>query len=182
MAIGPVENLFLSLLGLLWGSITVAIPLFVLVVIGKILREKIAEKTQRSWLVTAFISTFLLTFVLFLAAYFFPFLLSSQAEAVGELPSIFAPSATDILISYIYGILKAAITALVVSLLLMPLEFVGAYVHSVVCEKTAPKKKNAGILQLALTSYAMAVFSSAMLIFIVPEAIPGIFFFLYYGL
>ncbi|MAG17939.1 MAG: hypothetical protein CL944_00525 [Candidatus Diapherotrites archaeon] len=178
MSLNPLENLLFSVIGLLQGSIIIAVPVFILVLFGQELREKIEEETKKSWVTTTFITTIIMVYILLLITYFFPFIIASQEIGLGEVPSIFAPDPVTLLISFIAGVLWVGVVTIVVSLLLMPFEFVGAYVHEVVSKKLGKKPE---WLKLAITSYLTSVFASAIILFLVPEAITGVFYFLYYG-
>ncbi|MFH1390934.1 MAG: hypothetical protein ABIH20_01340 [Candidatus Diapherotrites archaeon] len=179
MPINPLENLLFSIIGLLQGSIIVCVPVFILVLFGQELREKIEEETKKTWMTTAFIATIIMVYILLLIAYFLPFITASQEIGLGEVPSIFAPDPLTLLISFIAGVLWVGVVTIVVSLLLMPFEFVGAYIHEVVSKKLGKKPE---WLKLLITSYLISVFASAIILFLVPEVITGIFYFLYYGL
>lgn len=178
MALNPIENIILSLIDLLRGSITVAIPLFILLLIGQKFRKRIEKETKWSWIKSSFAATFIIMFILMLLGFFYPFLAATQEQALGEVPSIFAPSLDIILLSFVAGIFKALIVALVATLILMPLEFVGLYFHEVISKKLG---KQPEWLKLLVTAYVSSVFGSAIILFLVPELIPGILFYLYFG-
>ncbi|MCR4335358.1 MAG: hypothetical protein NUV57_02365 [archaeon] len=179
MPLNPLENLLFSIIGLLKGSIIICIPVFILVLFGQELREKIEAETKKSWLITAFISTAIIIYILLLIAYFFPFIIASQELGLGEIPSIFAPDPVTLLISFIAGVLWVGVVTIVVSLLLMPFEFVGSYIHDVVSKKLGKKPQ---WLKLLISCYITSVFASAIILFLVPESITGLFYLLYYGL
>ncbi|HZX20056.1 MAG TPA: hypothetical protein VFF13_03515 [archaeon] len=179
MALNPIENLVFSLIDLLRGSLIAVIPVFILIVIGQVLRKKIQRETKWSWFVTGFITTFLMMFLIFLFLYFFPFIVANAEQALGEIPSTFAPETSNIIASFAFGVFKAFIVAIVTTIILMPLEFIGLYFHEVVSKKLG--KTNSWV-KLFVTAYISTVFSAAILIFLLPSLIPGILFFLYFGL
>ncbi len=72
---------------------------------------------------------------------------------------------------------RRAFTA--VALLLLPLEFAGSYIHSVVDRRMG--KKTAGWLKLFATAYLTTLLASFITLFIIPQAVTGILYLLYYG-
>lgn len=172
------ENLLFSLLGLLKGSLVVFIPVFILVLTGKALRKKIQSKTKWKWFPSALASTFILVWMLILIAYFVPFLEGLSEQSLGEIPASFAPPPAAILYSYVYGLARVTISAAVVCLILMPLEFAGLFVFESL-SKRFPKSPE--WIRLLATSYIAALFSSAVFLFIIPEAVTGLLFFIYFG-
>jgi len=178
MALNPIEDIVFSVIDLMRGSITVAIPLFFLLLVGQWLRKRIEKETKWSWMITALITTYLIIFVLLLVAFFLPFLIASQEQTLGEVPSIFAPSLTNLIAGFLFGVLRVALVAGVLTLILLPLEFVGAYFHEVVSKKL---EKSPNWLKLLVTAYITSIFSSAIIIFFIPEAVTGFFYLLYFG-
>ncbi|HLC92705.1 MAG TPA: hypothetical protein VJH23_03285 [archaeon] len=174
----PLELLLFSLLDLLKGSIVIAIPLFILIVIGKWLRERIQAKTKWTWLFSALAATFALVWTGILLLYFLPFLLALNESGIGEIPAMFAPSAGDVLASYIFGLVKVSVSAAVVSLVLMPFELIGAFIFEWVMKK---RRKANKLVNLFIASYIASVISAAIVLFIIPEAVTGILFFIYFG-
>ncbi len=178
MPLGPVENLVFSAIDLLKGSLIIAIPVFVFAVAGKLLREKIAKATKWPWIISALAATFSIMWLVLMAAYFVPFLDALGSSGVGETPSAFAPPQSAIFLSYIAGLLKVVLAAAVASLLLMPLELVGAFAYDWLSKKY--KKTNQYIRVFAAVFVASLV-AAALLLFIVPEALQGFIFYFYFG-
>lgn len=178
MALDPIFLLVNSLLDLMRGSFFVAIPVFLLVIAGRFLRVKISEKTGWKWIGAAFAATFAILWLILLLAYFFPAITALQESNIGETPSIFAPSAGDIMLSYLYGLFKVTATAVVASFLLMPFEFIGLFIFESLAKNT-PKLPD--IAYLAITVYLACVVSAAVIIFLVPETINGVVYFFYFG-
>lgn len=178
MPLSPAENLIYTLIDLLKGAIPASILVFFLVFIGRKLIKKVEEITKRSWLVNALFTTFIILWFLIMLAYFFPVLTAFNSSAVGEIPSAFAPSLASILGAYALGIARVTISAAVVSILLLPLEFIGLYLFEELSKKF---KKYPDYAVLALTVYLVVVVSSAIIIFLIPESITGLLFFIYFG-
>ena len=178
MAISPIENLVFSLIDLLKGSIVVAVPLIIFLLIGKWLGKKVAAKTKRSWTVNAMITTFIISWSVVLLMYFAPYIFALQELSIGEVPSFFSPAPASLLLSFVYGLVKVSLVSALLSILLLPLELIGLFVFESI-SKRFPKYSETA--RLAATAYVMAVFSSLVIIFIVPEAIAGFFYLLYFG-
>lgn len=177
---GPeiLENLLFSAVDLLRGSLYIVPPLFVLVAAGRWLNSKIRASTKWSWVSTAFLSTFTVMLLAVLFAYFLPILDALQTQSIGEVPEPFAPSLGTMLASFAFGLVKAVAAALVISVLLMPLEFVGLSIFEAISRRL-PKMHP--LVSLALTCYIAAIVSAAVILFIVPEAITGMLYFIYFG-
>ena len=176
MLIGIIENIIFSIIDLLKGSINITIPLFFILLVAQFLRKKIEAETKKSWLITAFVTTVLISFILLLIAYNLPFLFLSTASA-GEVPSMFASDFFVLAGVFLASVIKVFFVSIVFSLVLMPFEFMGVFFHSVICEKLA---KYPNWLKLLVTSYVSTVFASAVILFLVPEAITGFLYFLYF--
>src|SRR3989344_3795665 len=135
MVLDILSSAFNSLFDLLRGAVIVAIPVFLLVLAGKYFRAKLAKKTKWKWATSAFATTFGLFFAILLILYFYPAITGFSESNLGKVPSVFAPSAASIFFSYLYGIFKVIITALVVSILLMPFEFMGVFIFEYISKK-----------------------------------------------
>jgi len=176
MVVELLASIIFSILELLKGSLIVAIPVFVFIFIGQKLRKKIAEQTSWSWFTSAIVSSFFIVFSLLLIIYFLP-QFSTSFSPIGEVPSIFSGDFAAIITIYVASVLKVLFVALVLTVILMPLEFVGLYFHSVISKKL---KKYPGWAKLLATAYASSVFASAIILFLIPEAITGFFYLLYF--
>jgi len=179
MPINPLENLVFSIFDLLKGSIIITIPIFLLLLVGQKLRKRIESETKWNWLTSAFVATLIINFILLLVAYFFPLVTALQEVSIGQIPSVFAPSVTSLLGLFVFGVIWVGIVSVILSLLLMPLEFAGLFFYEFVSKKL---KKQPDWVKLLATAYISAVFSSAVILFLVPEAITGFFYLLYFGL
>ncbi len=171
-------KIFFSSITLLKGAIVPAFIVFALVLVGGRLRQVIEKETKWKWVLSTLATTFVVSWCIALLAYFYPIITASQEHGLGLLPSSIAPSLGDLVASYLYGVLKVTLVAAVVALLLIPLEFVGVYIHSVVDRRLA---KLPAWVKLLATSYLTTLIASFIILFIVPEAVTGILFLLYYG-
>lgn len=178
MAASLPELIVASLLSLLKGGLFVAIPLFFLILIGSALRKRIEKELKWNWVFTAFFATYFICLLGLLAIYFAPGLEALREQTLGEVPASIAPSLGTVVMAFFYGVFKVFVSTLVLSLLLMPLELVGLYMHTFFAEKL---KKAHPILVLALTTYAISIFSSVVVLFIIPESVTGFIYLLFFG-
>ena len=176
MPIGVLENVIFSIIDLLKGAISITVPIFFILLVAQFLRKKIQEETKKSWLITAFLTTVLVSFTILLVVYNLPFLFLSTSS-VGEVPSMFASDFFVLVGVFLSGVIKVFLVSIVLSFVLLPFEFIGVFFHSVICEKFA---KYPNWLKLLATSYVSTVFASAVILFIFPEAITGFLYFLYF--
>ena len=178
MPLGPVENLVFSVIDLLKGSLIISVPVFIFVLIGKWLREKIAKATKWSWILSALAATFCVLWFALMFAYFIPFLSAQTDSQVGEIPSVFAPPPGAIFASYAAGLVKVALAAAVLSLILMPLELIGAFAHDYFSKKF---KKTSPLIAIFAAVFTVSLLAAALLLFIVPEVLQGFIFYFYFG-
>ncbi|MEK6958022.1 MAG: hypothetical protein AABW99_03530 [archaeon] len=179
MVFEAITDLFLSVLDILRGSIVPTIPVFLAVLFASWLRKKIEKETKRSWIATLLASTIIVMYFILLFAYFIPYLAALQQSNVGEIPSPFAPSLAGLVAGFVFGALWVFVVAVVASLILLPLEFVGAFIYEYVSKKLG---KQPGWLKLLIATYISVAVASAAIIFIVPWLLPGFLYFLYYGI
>jgi hypothetical protein len=178
MPVSVFEVIFGSIVSLLKGSFFVAIPLFFLILLGSIIRKKIEKELKWNWIFSAFFTTYFICSIGLIFVYFVPVIESLREQSLGEIPSTVAISFGTIVLAFLYNAFKVFFSALVLSLLLMPLELVGLYMHSFFLQKM---KKAPRILVLALTVYAISIFSSFVILFIIPESVVGFIYLLFFG-
>ncbi|VVB99106.1 Uncharacterised protein [uncultured archaeon] len=168
-----------SFFELLKGSLLPSLIIFVLAIIGIGLRDRISAETKWKWLSSTLIVTFVICFCLSLLAYFYPLLSAAQEQGLGELPAYLASSPIEIIASFAYGIAKAALFAAVLALLLLPFELVGSYVNSVAAKNLG--RKSNPLIGLAAASYIMTAIGFFIVFFIMPQALTGLLYLLYFG-
>lgn len=171
-------KLFFSALALLKGAAIPAVIVFFLALIGKAVRGTIEKEMKWKWLGSTLAVTFVISWCIVLLAYFYPIITASQEQGLGLMPSPIAPQLYDVMLSYLYGVLKVTLVAAVLCILLLPLELVGSYVHSVVCKKLG---KLPSWLKLLASAYLVTLLGSFIVLFIVPQSVSGLFYLLYYG-
>jgi len=178
MSVSLFEIIFGSVVSLLKGSFFVAIRVFFLVLVGSAIRKMIEKELKWNWIFSAFFATYLICVTGLIIVYFVPVIESFREQSLGEIPSPVALSFDTIVLAFFYNVFKVFFSALVLSLLLMPLELVGLYMHSFFSQKL---KKTLKILVLAITTYAISIFSSFVILFIIPESVVGFIYLLFFG-
>ncbi|MEM4262040.1 MAG: hypothetical protein QXI10_03680 [Candidatus Diapherotrites archaeon] len=173
-----IESLITSIIGMAKGSFYVSIPVYLLVIIGNFIKNKVQESGIKSWLASSFIATNLVLFVILFLAYFLPVISSLQENEIGIIPSTIAPTPTTILSNFLWGVIKVILATLLLSTILMPLELIGSYIHSKIVTKF-PKLNN--YIRLYLTSLICSFLGSLIVLFIIPELPTGFFYFLYFA-
>ncbi len=173
-----IVKLFFSALALLKGAAIPAVPVYVLALLGLRARDTIGREMKWKWTASTLAVTFMLCWGAALLAYFYPLVLAAQEQGLGLLPPGIAPSQETLAASFIYGIFKVTLVAALAALLLLPLEFIGSYIHSVVREKLP---KIPGSAQLLVSAYLTTLAGSFIVLFIVPQSVTGILYLLYYG-
>ena len=190
-------DLLQSLLGivaLLVFLLILAVPGTIAVIAFSRLKGRIAKKFKLSWIKASFISTFIAMFLLVLVLYLIPFLQvlsftqndflpagmqtqiieAENSEELIEQP-FQANYFLDLIIFSVITILRLLFVALVLSLLLLPLELIGSAIFS----KLA-RKKSANILAFyASTFTAMVV--AVIVVFAFPWIPAGLLYFLYFA-
>ena len=172
-------KILLSGVDLLLTAIIPSIVVIVLAFLGLKVRDSIQKQLGWKWVSSTLVATSAVSWCVFLAAYFFPLITAMQEQGLGLLPSYLAPSAGAIAASFAYGLFKVTLTAIVTSVILLPLEFIGSYIYSEVSKKLG--KKSSGFLKLAVSAYLTTLIGLAAMLFIVPQVATGLLYMLYFG-
>ncbi len=179
MALDLIASVLFSIIDILKGALVVSLPVFFIVLFAQFLRKKISEETNWSWTISAFATTFLVLYFLIAIAYFYPFLVASQEMPIKEIPEMFAPEIGSVFSAFIFGAIRSGFAALIASILIMPAEFVGLFIFEAVFEKKEKKQK---WMKTAVAVYSTTLLCSVVLIFVIPEALTGFIYLLYFGL
>lgn len=177
MPLNLVLYLIFSLLDLLKGTIVWSIPTFFLVLIITFVRRKVAEKYKLNWVKSAIASTFIVLFTLILILYFSPIVLSLGQETIGEIPAEGRPALLEILGSLILFVLRLFLVAVVISLILLPFEFVAVYLF----EKVSRTWRLNYYINLYIVSFLVTLIAAIILLFIFPWSLAGMLYLLFFG-
>jgi len=177
--IAAIAGFALAVLDLLRLSIIAAIPAFLIVLAAQRLNALIKKHFRLSWIVTAFITTFIVLLPIVFIAYLAPYLAGyNSSPFVGmPTPDFLQLTAIDYAMAVISTIAKNAITAFVFAVLLMPLLFLASYAE----EKLREKLKIPRLANTFLAILITAVISWIIMLFIFPWIYTGIFELLWWG-
>ncbi|MBU0662602.1 MAG: hypothetical protein ABH854_04125 [Candidatus Diapherotrites archaeon] len=178
MPLNFLMDILLSVISLLWGSILVSIPAFILVAIASFARRKIATRYKLGWLKSGAIASYILVLLLIFVLYYSPLLLSLGQETAYAYPAELAPSAAESLSALALGVLRLFFIAVVLTTIIIPLEILGAIIFDALAARFP--KLNHWALTYAAT-LAVTFIAAVLLIFIVPWAFAGILYFIFYG-
>ena len=177
MAENPLLFVLYGLFDLLKGSFLVSIIVFVFVFIAIFVRTALAKKYKLNWFKSSILTTYFLVFSLVLVLYIMPVIDILITPATGIILPELQPTPVELLIPFVLQFARLLVIALMLTLLLMPLEFIGIFLF----EKISEKFKFAYSIRLFLTVFAVSVFTSAFVLFVAPWSIAGILFLIYFG-
>lgn len=170
-------NLLASIASFLWGSFLYSIPVFLAVWLpGKRLHGFFSRRWKRSWLQSAFLSSYALFFVLLIIAFFFPMGIASKDSAIGLVPAVIAPSWLDLIGKFLFGLFRIALLSAFFSMLALPLVFVGE-----LCRDLLKKRFKSQLLRLFLSVWVAVGLAVLVLLFLVPWVVPGLVYLVYWA-
>jgi NADH:ubiquinone oxidoreductase subunit 6 (subunit J) len=147
------EAELLAIGGFLLTAILLAVPITIVVYVGKFLKAKLQKKYKKlSWIQSAFASVFVITFVLLALLYSYP-AISSFGNSNNDLPgttnflvpdetsglvetAVQSTSLQDSIFSFFLNVGRLLVIAFVVSILIMPFVFIGAFVFESFAKKS----------------------------------------------
>ncbi|AJF60211.1 MAG: hypothetical protein J4224_01585 [Candidatus Diapherotrites archaeon] len=165
-----------SLIDLLKGSFISSVPVFIFVFFASKVRRAIAGKYKWSWFKSGFITTYLLIFSLILVLYLQPALPLLQSDPFGETPVEFQTPVLELLLIALIQLVRLLVVALVLSFIVLPLEFIGLFLH----EKIKKSFKFHWALKLYLTVFIVTLLASIFVLFFAQWIISGTLAFIYY--
>ena len=176
MVLDILYNFVVSLASMLWGSLLYSIPVFCAVIIGRRVHAFFSKQNVQSWVLRAFLASYVIVFALLILAFFVPVWQATTDSAIGIIPEDIRLSPLEFFTQFFFGLVKVALISALVSVLLLPFIFLGAFVREQVQER---------IQNLWLTLF-IAVFVSVfvawlVLLFLVPWVIPGLVYLFYWG-
>src|SRR3989344_857492 len=169
------ENIFFSLLQLLWGGLVLSVPFFVLTFIGANLKKRIQKKFRLSWIQASFASIYLISLLFVLIAFYGLSLSFLSGYYIGEIPSTIESQiglinplneASNAVIIFI----KRFAVALVFSLLVLPFALIGSLAMDFFKNRFKKMNKN---IQLFLGVYASS-FTAFILMLLANWVVPGL--------
>ena len=177
MVLGFLTAALFSVFDLLKTSLFVSVPVFFIAVLAGMLHSKLSKKLEMSWVKVSFISTYLTVTLLIFFLYYAPLWLVPP-DFKGVVPMEFQPSPQALLLSFASTVLALLLKALVIALLVIPLELFAALVFSWI-DKRYEKLHTA--VKIFAAVYATVAMVLAFILFIAPWLPLALVYFLYGG-
>jgi len=179
MPLDLILGTILALLDFVRMSLIVAIPAFLLCLPGQRLLHFFEKRYKLSWIVAAFLSVFLILLPIVFALYIVPYWIGySESALVGlPVPEGMQNTALDYAMAFVATVAKNVLSALLFTILLMPLLFFAAFVQDYLEKKYKPPA--------LATAFAAAFLTSALawiiVLFVFPWIINAVFWKLYWS-
>ncbi|MFH1256250.1 MAG: hypothetical protein V1494_03060 [Candidatus Diapherotrites archaeon] len=167
---------FASIFEFLKGSFINSIPLFIIVLFGMWLKEKLKRKYRLSWVKSVFAATFIICLALIAFANLQPWFFALGEQTAGTAPPVISETILDSVFFAAATLVLFFLKALVVSLVLLPLEFVGAFVS----EAIEKKFKWHSLARLYISVFVMTAIASALILFAFPWILTGIIYLVFF--
>ena len=177
MALDLLSNALVSLFSLLWSALLFAIPVFLAVwLVGKGLLVFFQKHWHRSWIQSAFLASYGMFFVVLIIAFFWPVWQASRDSAFGLLPEAIAPTPTDLLGQFVFGLARILLISVFFALLSLPLIFVGEFFKDALKERVRNPP-----FRVFLAVWLVMVIALAIAFFLIPWVIPGLLYLVYWA-
>ncbi len=177
MALDLLSNALVSLFILLWNALLFAIPVFLAVwLVGRGLLVFFQKRWHRSWIQSAFLASYGMFFVVLIIAFFGPVWQASRDSAIGLLPESIAPTPTDLLGQFVFGLARILLISAFFALLSLPLVFVGEFFKDALKERI----RNAAF-RVFLAVWMVLLIALVIALFLIPWVIPGLLYLVYWA-
>ncbi len=169
-----------ALIDLLRMALIAAIPAFVLTLLGQALFKKIrGKKKKTSWIVAAFAASYSVMLIVVFFLYLFPLYLGfveSDLAKQTPLPEM-QLTVVDYGVAFFATIVKNLISAVVLTILLLPLLFFASFVS----EKIEERKKLPALANTFIAVYCTALLAWVIILFVFPWVLSGILYLLFWS-
>ena len=174
--VGDFDWLF-SILDLARLSLILGIACLVSMLIIRWIRHRLSPSTLKGWLSSESVATFLFLFLVTMVAYGLPWYQGAEEfqQTGGKVPEALQPSAGDEIQVYWIALIHIFSTALVGTLLCLPLIFIGAYALDVLRRRHFPSWAKWG-----LGAWVCGM-GATVLLMAFPFVVSGMFYLLYWG-
>lgn len=137
--------LFTSLFDLVKGAFILAIPVFLLVLLGDWLKKRLEAKRKLSWLQSTLLSTYIIATLLILVLYFGGYALILQSYTGGSPPPSISPTPEFALIQTALflgvSLFKKLFAGLALTLVILPFTVIGSLILERLKGKQSKKAK-----------------------------------------
>jgi hypothetical protein len=185
MVLDLVAYALFSVIDLLKGAFIWSFPVLIFSAFGKLLKDYFEKKYSLSWLKSSFAATYITVLAVTFLVYFLPIVLSFFGRNMGVVPIELEPSIFESTAIIIYHFFRTIFVALIISLLFMPFSFAGSFFSELVKKKFPQKKESRKkffpkLLRFYAGVYLTVLFASMIILFIVPWAVSGMLYFLFF--
>ncbi len=186
MPLNLLLNLLFSLIDLAKGSLIFSIPVYLIVLIGVFLRRFFEKKYKLNWFKSSLAATYLLMFALPFFLYI-SFPAASFGEVtIGEIPYTARPIG-ELVFPIILSFIRLLVVAAVLTLMLLPLEFVGVFIFDKQIKRLALIKSKKWsklnyFINLYISVFILSLFTAFVILFLFPWILPGVIYLIFFGL
>ncbi len=173
-----VLSVALGIMDLLRIALIISIPLFLASIPALLFKNWLAKKFSLSWIQSALITTYLAVTIILIFLYLFPYYLGFSESILAKQipPSMLAITPADIAVAIFLTILKILVNALILTIILLPLEFFAEFASDKLKEKKFPQ-----LAKNFVIAYCTGLLATIIILFVFPWIISGIVFLLYWG-
>lgn len=177
MALDPV-SIALGILELFRIAIIITIPVFLIAIAALFLRKTLSERFKLNWVKGTLLANYIVIAIIIAIAYILPYSLGFAESGLAkiEMPSVLAITPAEILLVTVLSIIKILISTLIITVLVLPLEFFGSFMLEKLKERQLPE-----LAKLFITAFATCLLATIIILFVFPWIINGIIFLVYWG-
>ena len=174
-ALGLVSSFF----GLLWMALLVAVPVFLVSFPAQRLHSLIGKRFNLSWIVSAFLSCFLVLLPIVFVLYIVPFSLGYFESPLSGLvvPEGLQLTLLDYAMAFVATVFKNLLSALLFAVLLMPLLFFASFVG----EWLEKRFKVHSLANRFIAVFLTSLLAWVIILFVFPWIVGAVFWKLYWG-
>ena len=177
MALDLAANAVSSLVSLLWVSLVYSIPVFLAYwFIGKKLHSFFQKRLHRSWAQSAFLSSYVVFFLVLILAFFFPVAQSTRDNALGVFPQELRLSLAELAFQYLFALFRLLAVAALFALFALPLVFIGTFAKEWLADRVPNKPVHS-----FFATWLVVVVLFFIALFLVPWVVPGLIYLVYWG-
>ncbi len=177
MVLNLLLDIVFSVFDFLRGAFLISILTFVLFLLGYFFSKKFLERFNLSWVKKAFISSFFVFVVLLLFVFVWPVIEAFLVVDLGVIPEEFRMTLAEFFYLVFSLLIKMLVVALIFSIFVLPLLFVGVFVFEFLSKKFFWNK----FINFFLASFAVTAFGLFIVLFLIPWVIPGAVYLIYFA-
>ncbi len=177
MAYDLLADVVLSVFDFIRGAFLLSVPVFLLFLLGYFFSRKFLEKFNLSWIKKTFLSIFFVFVLLLLVFFVWPVIDAFLSVNLGVIPPEFRMTLWELFYLVFSVLIKLIVSALVFSVFVLPLAFVGAFAFDALSKKFLWNK----YVNLFLACFAATALGLFIVLFLMPWVISGALYLLYFA-